>query len=179
AFMLTISKDSMIDVNTLLKRINSKNVRSMLLDAVKHTEMVRRRFRHCSTRSFMVLKNYKGWEITVARQQTNAEILMRLCETLDRFPVLEEAYREVIEDLMDVNVAAKVLEEVEQGSRKFVICDESDVPSPFSHDLIVMGYTDVVLMHDRKELLESLHDMVMQRIKGQRVQPLILKRKRQ
>ncbi|MFY3741585.1 MAG: ATP-dependent Lhr-like helicase [Candidatus Nitrosomirales archaeon] len=177
AFMLTLAGSSMIDVSMLLKRINSKNVRSMLLDALKHTEMVRRRFRHCSTRSFMVLKNYKGWEITVAKQQTNAEILMRLCEGLDRFPVLEEAYREVIEDLMDVNTAAKVLEDIEDGTRKFVMCNESDVPSPFSHDLIVMGYTDVVLMHDRKELLESLHDMVMQRIKGQTVQPLILKKR--
>jgi len=177
AFMLTLAGSSMIDVSMLLRRINSKNVRPMLLDALKHTEMVRRRFRHCSTRSFMVLKNYKGWEITVAKQQTNAEILMRLCEGLDKFPVLEEAYREVIEDLMDVNTAAKVLEEVEDGTRKFVMCNESDVPSPFSHDLIVMGYTDVVLMHDRKELLESLHDMVMQRIKGQTVQPLILKKR--
>jgi len=123
----------------------------------------------------MVLKNYKGYEITVARQQTNAEILMRLCEGLDRFPVLEEAYREVIEDLMDVNTAGKVLEDVELGARKFVVCCESDVPSPFSHDLIVTGYTDVVLMHDRKELLESLHDMVMKRIKGEKLQPLIFK----
>lgn len=168
AFMLTLTKNSMIDINTILRRINSKNVRPMLLDALKHTEMVRRRFRHCSTRSFMVLKNYKGHEITVARQQTNAEILMRLCEGLDRFPVLEEAYREVIEDLMDVKTASMVLDEVEQGKRKFVVCNESDVPSPFSHDLIVMGYTDVVLMHDRKELLESLHDMVMKRIREKR-----------
>jgi len=177
AFMLTLAQNSMFDINTLLKRLNSKNVRTMLLDAVKHTEMVRRRFRHCSTRSFMVLKNYKGYEITVARQQTNAEILMRLCEGLDRFPVLEEAYREVIEDLMDVNNATKVLEDVEQGTRKFVVCSESDVPSPFSHDLIVMGYTDVVLMHDRKELLESLHDMVIKRIKGEKLQPLIFKKR--
>jgi len=176
AFMLTLANANKIDVKDLLKRVNSKNARTMLLDAVKHTEMVRRRFRHCSTRSFMVLKNYKGYAITVARQQTNAEILMKLCESLDSFPVLEEAYREVIEDLMDVNTALKVLQDIEHGLRKFVICSESDVPSPFSHDLIVMGYTDVVLMHDRKELLESLHDMVMKRIKGEKPKPLIVKK---
>jgi ATP-dependent Lhr-like helicase len=178
AFMLTLARNNSIDVKDLLKRVNSKNTRAMLLDAVKHTEMARRRFRHCSTRSFMVLKNYKGYAITVAKQQTNAEILMKLCESLDSFPVLEEAYREVIEDLMDVNTALKVLQDIEHGLRKFVICSESDVPSPFSHDLIVMGYTDVVLMHDRKELLESLHDMVMKRIKGEKLEPLILKKKK-
>jgi len=177
AFMLTLAKNNRIDVQTLLKRVNSKNIKTMLLDAVKHTEMVRRRFRHCSTRSFMVLKNYKGYEITVAKQQTNAEILMKLCESLNKFPVLEEAYREVTEDLMDVNTAVKVLQDVKSGLRKFVVCGESNVPSPFSHDLIVTGYTDVVLMHDRKELLESLHDMVMMRIKGEKPRPLILQKR--
>jgi ATP-dependent Lhr-like helicase len=125
----------------------------------------------------MVLKNYKGYEITVAKQQTNAEILMKLCESLNKFPVLEEAYREVTEDLMDVNTAVKVLQDAKSGLRKFVVCGESNVPSPFSHDLIVTGYTDVVLMHDRKELLESLHDMVMMRIKGEKPRPLILQKR--
>ncbi|MEM2760246.1 MAG: ATP-dependent helicase [Nitrososphaerales archaeon] len=176
AFMLTLSKNGKIYPSDLLRRVNSRNVRAMLLDAIKDTEMVRRRFRHCSTRSFMVLKNYKGYEISVAKQQTNAEILMKLCETLEQFPVLEEAYREVIEDLMDVSTAIKVLKDVERGWRKFVVCNESDVPSPFSHDLIVMGYTDVVLMHDRKELLESLHEMVIKRIQGEKSKPLILRK---
>ncbi|MFQ5941819.1 MAG: ATP-dependent helicase [Nitrososphaerales archaeon] len=177
AFMLTLAKDRKINVNDLLKRVNSQNLRTLLLEAVKHTEMVRRRFRHCSTRSFMVLKNYKGYAITVAKQQTNAEILMKLCESLDNFPVLAETYREVVEDLMDVNTAIKVLQDVEHDLRNFVVCRESDVPAPFSHDLIVTGYTDVVLMHDRKELLETLHDMVMKRIKGEKLKPLVLKKK--
>lgn len=177
AFMLTLAKSNEIDIGDLIERLNPTNVRAMLLDAVRHTEMARRRFRHCSTRSFMVLKNYKGYAITVAKQQTNAEILMKLCEGLDHFPVLEEAYREVVEDLMDINTAIKVLKELEAGHRKFVVCAKSDVPSPFSHDLIVMGYTDVVLMHDRKELLESLHEMVMDRISGEKPKPLILKKK--
>lgn len=177
SFMLTLASSAKIDVKTLLKRLNSRNLRPLLLDAVRHTEMVRRRFRHCSARSFMILRNYKGYEITVAKQQTNAEILMRLCESLDNFPVLEEAYREVVEDLMDVNGATMVLQDVESKFRKFVISSESDVPSPFSHDLIVTGYTDVVLMHDRKDLLESLHTMVMKRIRGEKLQPLMLKRK--
>jgi ATP-dependent Lhr-like helicase len=178
AFMLTLAKNKKVDASILVRRVTSKNVKALLLDAVKHTEMVRRRFRHCSTRAFMVLKNYKGYEITVAKQQTNAEILMKLCEGLDNFPVLEEAYREVTEDLMDVNTAIKVLQDIERRKRKVVICNESDVPSPFSHDLIIMGYTDVVLMYDRKELLESLHEMVMKRIKGEKPAPLILKKKK-
>ncbi len=164
AFMLTINR-AKIDINELINKVKSYNVREILLDAIKHTEMVKRRFRHCAARSFMILRNYKGHEVAVARQQTNAEVLMRLCEELDNFPVLKESYREVIEDLMDINNAIKVLEDIEHNRRRFIILPEYDLPSPFSHDLIVSGYSDIVLMHDRKELLEKLYDIVMSRIK--------------
>ena len=166
AFMLTLAKGIRIDVNKLINKVNSNNLKDLLLDAIKHTEMVRRRFRHCASRALMILRNYKGHEVTVARQQTNAEILIKLCEQLDNFPVLEETYREVMEDLMDINNAIKVIRDVEQGRRRFIIMPRFDLPSPFSHDLIVSGYSDVVLMHDRKELLKMLHDLVMQRIRG-------------
>ncbi len=165
AFMLTIN-GTKIDINELIKSVNSDNIKELLLDAIKYTEMVKRRFRHCAARSFMILRNYKGHEVTIARQQTNAEVLMRLCEELDNFPVLKESYREVMEDLMDINNAIKILKDIECNRRRFIILPEFDLPSPFSHDLIVSGYSDIVLMHDRKELLEKLYDIVMNRIKG-------------
>jgi ATP-dependent Lhr-like helicase len=127
--------------------------------------MVRRRFRHCATRALMQLRNYKGHEITVSRQQTNTQILLNICTELDRFPVVEETYREVIEDLMDVKAATQVLADVELGVRRFVFAPRSDLPSPFTHDLVLLGYSDVVLMADKRTLLESLHDSVMQRIR--------------
>jgi ATP dependent helicase, Lhr family len=163
AFMLMLGYDD-IDVKELLSKVNSSNIRMLLLNAIRNTEMVKTRFRHCAVRALMILRSYKGYEVTVARQQTNAEILMRLCERLDGFPVLEEVYREVMEDLMDVNRAELVLRDIEQGKRRFILCKASDVPSPFSHMLIVAGYSDVVLMEDRKEMLEALHELVMKRI---------------
>ncbi len=164
AFMLILGHDD-INIYELLNRVRADNVRQLLLDAVRSTEMVKTRFRHCAVRALMILRSYKGYEVTVARQQTNAEILMRLCERLEGFPVLEETYREVMEDLMDVSRAEEVLRDIERGRRRF-IAYRSDLPSPFSHMLIVAGYSDVVLMEDRKEILEALHDMVMKRIGG-------------
>lgn len=169
-FMLTLPKGCYFHPKRLVKLVSSSNVRRLLLEAIKRTEMTRRRFRHCATRALMVLRNYKGHEIKVARQQTNAEILMQICEELESFPVLNETYREVIEDLMDVNNAEEVLKDVEEGKRKFVICPRADLPSPFTHDLILLGYSDVVLMEDKKALLETLHESVMRRIRESRKQ---------
>ena len=41
--------------------------------AVKSTELFKQRFRHCATRSFMVLRRYRGREVSVARQQLRSE----------------------------------------------------------------------------------------------------------
>ncbi|MBM3897854.1 MAG: ATP-dependent helicase [Thaumarchaeota archaeon] len=164
-FMITLPPNSVIDPEALLAKVSSKNLRMLLLEAVRHTELVRRRFRHCATRALMVLRNYKGHEIRVARQQINSQFLLKVCEEIDNFPVLDETYREVMEDLMDVENAVNVLKDIESRSRKFAVCAETDLPSPFTHNLILAGYSDIVLMGDRKALLESLYESVMHRIK--------------
>ncbi|GBC75803.1 hypothetical protein HRbin06_01126 [archaeon HR06] len=46
-----------------------------------------------------------------------------------------------------------------------MLAPKSDIPSPFTHDLLLLGYSDVVLMEDKKILLENLYDTVMAKIK--------------
>jgi ATP-dependent Lhr-like helicase len=169
-FMLTLPVGRRVDPKWLVNQVTKENLRGLLISSVRNTELVRRRFRHCATRALMVLRNYKGHEITVARQQTNSQILFKLCEEIEGFPVVEEAYREVLEDLMDVKTAEEVLGDVAAGRRRFIIAPTSDLPSPFTHDLILLGYSDIVLMEDKKALLEALYDSVMKRIKERRLE---------
>lgn len=163
-FSLTLPKGVRYNINELVRKVNHKNIRSKLISAVRNTELVRRRFRHCAARALMVLRNYKGHEIRAQKQQLNSQILLSVCEKLDSFPILEEAYREVIEDLMDVKTAELVLREISEGKRNWVICPEMDIASPFTHELLVSGYSDVVLMEDRRALLNALYEAVMKRI---------------
>lgn len=168
-FIVTLPKGKRVDPSLLLESLTSQNIKRILVSAVKKTEMVRRRFRHCGGRALMILRNYKGHRIRVAKQQLNSQLLITMCEKLDGFPVLEEAYREVIEDLMDIQNAKSVLRDVEMGKRRFVICPEARIPSPFSHDLILSGYSDVILMTDKKELLKNLYDTVLAKVRMRRI----------
>ncbi|RLF04529.1 MAG: ATP-dependent helicase, partial [Thermoprotei archaeon] len=163
-FILTLPKKMLHDISTLLEAVKSSNLRKLLREAVKYTEMVRRRFRHCATRALMILRNYKGREVKVSRQIFNAQLLMDVVEDIENFPVLEETYREVLEDLMDVKTAEQVLREVEMGLRRFYVMPTYDLPSPFAHGLVLQGLSDVVLMDDRRALLQHLYDQVMERI---------------
>ena len=169
-YMLTLPLGKRVNPKWLVNQVSKENLRRLLISSIRNTELIRRRFRHCATRALMVLRNYKGHEITVSRQQTNSQILFRLCDEIEGFPVTEEAYREVLEDFMDVKTAEQVLGEVADGKRRFVIAPASDLPSPFTHDLILLGYSDIVLMEDKKALLEALYDSVMRRIKERRLE---------
>jgi len=148
----------------VVKLVSSKNLKEVLRKALRQTELIKRRFRHCATRSLMILRNYKGYEIKVARQQFNADRLLRVCEKFENFPVVEETYREVMEDFMDIEHARWLLEQIEKGKIKYEFLPESNVPSPFAHNLIALGETDVVLMEDRKRLLLELHKKVMEKV---------------
>ncbi len=163
-FMITLPTGIYVQPNSIVELIHSEGIRKTLALAIRKSEMVRRRFRHCCGRALMILKNYKGSLISVKRQQVSSQILLSLCERLDGFPILEETYREVMEDLMDVKTTEIVIQEIEQGKRHVIILPRQDVPAPFSHNLFVKGSSDVLMISDRKEMLRSLYDSVMSKI---------------
>lgn len=147
-----------------LALVNSKNLRETLKKAVRRTELMKRRFRHCATRGLMILRNYKGHEIKVSKQQASAETLIKIAEELDGFPIVKETYREILEDSMDVEHAEQVLKWIECGKVK-VVRAEPELPTPFAHNIVLVGMSDVVLMEERKELLKRMYDEIARRVK--------------
>ena len=146
------------------EEVFSRDIEEMLKKNIRRTELMLRRFRHCAARSFLVLRNYKGHKISVAKQQTNAQTLLRVCERIEKdFPVIKETYREILYDVMDLENAKKVLEWVKNGKLKLREI-ETPVPSPFAHNLILLGESDVILMADRKKRLLELYEAVLREI---------------
>jgi ATP-dependent Lhr-like helicase len=167
--MLTVPSDAHVtenDVRDLLNSVRSSNLRLILRRALRRSEILKRRFRHVAERSFAILKNYKGVETNINRRQLNSETLLRIVEKIPGFPLLEEAYREVMEDHMNVSDAEKVLQWIEEGEVRVTIFRSYDAPSPFAHNIVAQGYSDVVLMEDRKKLLLRLYEAVMRKVRG-------------
>ncbi|RLE63317.1 MAG: ATP-dependent helicase [Thermoprotei archaeon] len=147
-----------------LKDIKSSELRQILAKAIRNTEMFKRRFRHVAARGLMILRNYKGHEISVNKQQLNANTLLKVVEDLEEFPLLKETYREIMEDVMDVENAEKVLKWIEKGKIKVVELSVQSVPSPFAHNIVLEGLSDVVLMEDKRALIERFHKAIMDRV---------------
>lgn len=163
-FGLIIPTTKDFSLQKILESIFSSELGELLRTNVRRTELMKRRFRHCSTRGFLVLRNYKGHKIRVARQQLNAQMLLRVCEEIDKeFPIVQETYREILEDVMDLENAKNVLEALKDFKIKLEYI-KTQVPSPFAHNLIVLGEADIILMKGRKERLIELHEKLMERL---------------
>ena len=154
-----------IEEEDIKKLFTTKNMIDDLKNALKNTEILKRRFRHVATRSLLILKNYLGHEMSVEKQQRNASILFKVVNEIDpEFPALKETYREIMEDSMDIENAIKYVRKVEKGEIEVKIT-HNPLPSPFSFNIVVVGATDVVLMEDRKEMIKEMHKEVMELIK--------------
>ena len=161
-FMLTIPGHPMVDVNELIRSVRKDNVRNLIMDSLKGTELLKRKFRHCAVRAFMILRRYMNREKSAHKLQLSAQNILNVVEGLKGFPILKETYREILEEHMDVSAAEEVLEKIENGEIKVEVIGPNSIPSPFAHSIIAQGYSDIVLMEDRKALLQRLHNMVIE-----------------
>ncbi len=165
AFMLTYAGRRPVDslLMGVLSDVTPENLRGVLERAIARTEMMRRRFRHVAQRSFMILRRYRGYERSPERLQLSAQRLLEIMlEEMPDSPVVRETYREILEDYMDVNNARKVLEWIRSGEVKFIIKGPLPYPSPLAHNTFVRGYSDVVLMEDKRRILAYLHDRIVE-----------------
>ena len=137
----------------------------MVMDAaIDKTEILKRRFRHCATRSLMILKTYMGRTKRVGRQQMSSQLLISAVKRINpNFSILKEAKREVLEDLMDINNTKLVLKWIEDKKIK-IVENESSLISPFSFELLLKGHMDVLTIEDRVEFLKRMHQMVLAKI---------------
>ncbi len=167
AFMLTVSGlRSEIDLEELVYSVSPTNIEEILHRVLRSTELLKRRFRHCAERALMILRRYHGRKRDPHRLQLNAQALLEAVERIPRFPILREAYREILEDYMDINNAKKVLEWIHSGDIVVEFFGPTHIPSPFAHHIVARGYSDIVLMEDRKKLLMELHAKVMELLRA-------------
>ena len=173
---VTISDDSVMlgcprkfDISRIPGLIRASELEQVLRKSIKDSEIFKLRFRHTAARSFMILRNYMGRPISVNRQQIRSTYLLETLGEMDGVPVIEETYREVMEDDMDLKSAREVLDLIDSGEMGVGLIPYSGTPSPFAHSAILSGFSDIVLMEDRSALLRELHRKVLYRALGDSV----------
>ncbi|MDO8517521.1 MAG: ATP-dependent helicase [Nanoarchaeota archaeon] len=144
-------------VESAFKKLTKENIRETLDEAIEKTEILKRRFRHCAARGLMILRNYKGNIKSVGRQQMSSHfILAAINQKTKEFPLLKEARREVLEDLMDIENAIEVLKLIENKTIK-IEKKNTKVISPFAINMMLQAHTDVIRIEDKIEFIKRVY----------------------
>jgi len=156
--------DEEVDPKEVAKALRKAPLEKDLREVLPGSELFHQRFRHCSTRAFLVLRNYRGREVPIARQhQQAARLYDDLVEDED-FPVTMETYEESLHQAMDLDTAEAVVKELASGDRTIEVRQYSASPSPFAFKLLLMGMSDLLLIEDRSVLLRELHADVLAKV---------------
>jgi ATP-dependent Lhr-like helicase len=162
-FTLSMPLNRKVDVAGLLRDTDPGNARDLLRKALRDTDLLKRYFRINATRSLMILKHYKGSEKSASKQQVASEMLLGFAGDLENFAVLEETYRELAEDKLDLAGVREVLAKVQAGD---VTVRETTLqsPSPRSFGLATLSASDVVLSEDEDAVLREFHERVREQV---------------
>jgi ATP-dependent Lhr-like helicase len=158
-FSLSMPLNRKVDVIGLLRDTEPGNVRRYLRESLDGTDRLARYFRINATRSLMILKRYKGHEKSARRQQISSEMLLGFAKDLEDLAVLEETYREIIEDTLNVAGIEDVLQRV-QDDDLAIVHERTPAPSPRAFGLATLSASDVVLTEEQDAALRDFHERV-------------------
>jgi ATP-dependent Lhr-like helicase len=162
-FTLSMPLNRKVDLGSLVRDIEPTAVRPDLRAALDGTDLLKRYFRINATRALMILKRYKGHEKSASQQQVSSEMLLGFAEEKAEFSVMEETYREILEDKLDVGAVETFVAGVATGEID-VHLQRVDSPTPRAFGLATLMASDVVLAEDESAVLQEFHDRVMEQI---------------
>ncbi len=162
-FTLTMPLNRKVDLQRLVETIDPTAVRGDLRASLDGTDLLKRYFRINATRSLMILKRYKGHEKSASQQQVSSEMLLSFAQELEDFAVIEETYREILEDKLNVAAIEWFCQRV-QADDVTVTTQTLDTPSPRSFGLATLAASDVVLAEDESAVLQEFHQRVMEEL---------------
>jgi len=151
-------------IEKAFQELTSENLEEILKQAIEKTDVLTKKFRHCATRGLMILRTYKGATKSVRKQQMKSHFLINSVKKISKeFPILKEAKREVLEDLMDLEKAKLVLDWIHSEKVKLSY-NHVKIPSPFSLNLILQEHLDLMKIEDKQDFLQRMHKVYMQEI---------------
>lgn len=162
-FFVSVPLSKKLEIKRYMEGLNEAMAQEILRLSLEESQLLKRMFRINATRSLMILRNYKGHQKSARRQQVSADMMLSFAHKIDNFAVLEEAYREIIEDKLEIENIQSIVRKIKQGEMEVeVVTVES--PSPLSFGIASMSASDVVLAEDKNSLLKEFHKRVMEKI---------------
>ncbi len=138
--------------------LHSRDVDRDLLEGLRGSHMLRRHFRYVANTGLLVLRRAAGRTLRRSSNQWNSErIFDRLFEADPSFPLLRETIRVVTHDLLDSPGAKAYLDALPAEPRVI----HPPAASPFTFGIVTSSFGDSVVIDDRTNMVEALHERVL------------------
>ncbi|MDQ1261949.1 MAG: ATP-dependent helicase Lhr and Lhr-like helicase, partial [Euryarchaeota archaeon] len=155
-FVLALPASGKVNLPAIIGSIREENCEQLLYRAVQNSSLLKSVFRINATRSFMILKSYKGRQKSARHQQLDADMLIGFAGRLDEFAVLRESFREIIEDRFEVDNIKEVLRGLACGEIEVVVKKEA-TPGPMAFGLATLG------AEERQERMREMQAKVLEK----------------
>ena len=150
--LLSLGPQHSFPLESILELVRPDHLHDTLSQAALQSPMFATRFRWDAGRSLVLLRFQNGKRVPPAIQRMRSEDLMAAvfpaslgCQDnhgglgahveLPDHPIVNEAIRDCLEELMDIDGLRAVLERITAGTIRFVAC-ETPEPSVFSHEIL-------------------------------------------
>ncbi len=138
--------------------LHARNFDRDLLEGLRGSNLLRYQFRYVANTGLLVLRRAGGRTLKRSGLQWNSgKIFERLLEADPSFPLLRETIRTVTHDLLDAPSARAYLEALPGEPRVL----HPAAASPFTFGIVTSSFGDSVVIDDRKNMVEALHDRVL------------------
>ncbi|MHA2252384.1 MAG: winged helix-turn-helix transcriptional regulator, partial [Candidatus Kariarchaeaceae archaeon] len=161
-FLLRFPPGVEFDYSSLFEYFQNENLEILISQTIDKSELFKTRFRHVASRSLMVLKRRGYRKVSVDQQQRLSRWLLKSLP--QDYPIIIETKREILHDTYNLDQANNILKGIKNQEIEIEYIPTSGIPSPLTHDIILNGNVDVVLIEDRRSLLLSLHKQVLSRL---------------
>lgn len=166
-FAIKVPNNKTLDISSALNDIGSDEVRETIRSSLDGTDFLKRYFRINSTRSLMILRNYKGNHKSAKQQQVTSEMMLGYAQDLEDLAVLEETYREIMEDKLNIDKIRDFVSKVESGDID-VLTETVNTPSPRSFETAALASEDVVMADDESKALKQFQEKVLSEIETEK-----------
>ncbi len=124
--------------DTALLIPSSDEVEALVLKQLGGTALFAAKFREAAGRALLLPKRRPGGRTPLWQQRKRAADLLAVAARFGSFPMILEAYREILRDVFDMPALVETLRRIERREIKTVTVD-STIPSPFASSLL-FGY---------------------------------------
>jgi ATP-dependent helicase Lhr and Lhr-like helicase len=127
-------------------------IEEMVLKTVSDSSLFAGRFRECAGRALLLPRRRPGERTPLWRQRQKAADLLRVASSHPQFPIVLEAYREVLQEAFDMEALKDLMRAI--STREVTVVDvETASPSPFATSL-TFGYVGAFLYDGDTPLAE-------------------------